>query len=212
MRTRLRAADIAAEAIGTFALTFVAAGAACTDAYTGGELGVAGLAISYGLALAALVTALGHVSGAHLNPAVTVAAWLTGSVGPAVALAYACAQVAGGLAAGGLLRAVFAADVWQDVALGAPQLGPGVTAGTGLLIEAVLAGIVVFVVLQVAADERAPRHVYGLAIGAALAACAYVGQPLAGGAMNPARAFGPALASGHLENWSVWWLGQPPPA
>ena len=196
-----------AEAIGTFALTFVGAAVICTDAYSGGEVGLVGVALAQGMILAAVVTALGHVSGAHVNPAVTLAALLVGALRPASALAYLGGQILGAAGAGFLMTATFAAEVWEPVRLGAPRLGPGVTPGTGIFIEAVLTYLLVLFVLQVAVDHRAPRHVYGLAIGAAWSAAILAAGPLTGAALNPARAFGPALAAGAWHAQHVYWLG-----
>lgn len=196
-----------AEGIATFALVFVGAAAVCTDAYTGGEVGLLGVALAHGAVLGVMVTAIGHVSGGHVNPVVTLAAALTGAVDVVAAAAYACAQLLGAAVAGLLLTATFAADVWSPVSLGTPVLGPGVEPGTAIFVEAVLTFFLVFVILQVALDERAPRHVYGLVIGLVLAGDMLAGAPITGAAVNPARAFGPALASGAWSHQYVYWVG-----
>ncbi|MFW6198650.1 MAG: MIP/aquaporin family protein [Acidobacteriota bacterium] len=196
-----------AEGIATFALTFVGAAAVCTDAYTGGEVGLIGVAMAHGIILAVMVTATGHVSGGHVNPVVTLAAAMTRAVDGVTAAAYVGAQLLGATVAGLLLTATFAADVWMPVSLGTPVLGPGVEPGTAIFVEAVLTFFLVFVILQVALDARAPRHVYGLAIGLVLMGDMLAGAPLTGAAVNPARAFGPALASGTWTHQYVYWIG-----
>lgn len=196
-----------AEAIGTFALTFAGAGAICADAYSGGQLGILGVAATHGLILAAIVMALGHVSGAHVNPAVTLGAAMVRAVDPMTAAVYVGAQLIGAVVAGLLLTSIFASDVWSAVRLGTPTLGPGVTGGTGTFLEMVMSFLLIFVILQCSADTRAPRHVTGLAIGATLGACVLFGGPMTGAALNPARAFGPALASGEWSGQLVYWIG-----
>lgn len=168
----------------------------CTDVYSAGGIGVVGVALAHGLVLAAVVTALSHVSGAHVNPAVTFAAMLVGEIRPARAGVYVASQLIGAAAAGLTLLVVFGTDIWDPVALGTPQLGIGVAPGTAILVEAVLSFILVLTVLHTAFDHRAPDSGYGLAIGAVLAAGILVGGPITGAAMNPARAFGPAFAAG----------------
>jgi glycerol uptake facilitator-like aquaporin len=155
MQERVHAAALA-EAIGTYCLVFIGAAVICTDAYSAGGIGVVGVALAHGLVLAAVVTALSHVSGAHVNPAVTFAAMLVGAA-----------------AAGLTLLVVFGMDIWDPVALGTPQLGIGVAPGTAILVEAVLSFILVLTVLHTAFDHRAPDSGYRLAIGAVLAALAF---------------------------------------
>lgn len=196
-----------AEGLGTFAFTFVGAATICADAYSGGEAGLVGIALAHGLILAAVVAALGRVSGAHVNPAVTVAALLSRAVAPVTAVVYVVVQLVGASLAGFMLTATFGADVWEPVRLGAPGLGPGVAAGTGIFIEAVLTFFLALVVLQASADEEAPGSLGALAIGATMTAGMLVGGTLTGGAQNPARAFGPALASGLWEHQYVYWIG-----
>lgn len=206
MKDRLFARALA-EGIGTFALTFVGAAVICADSYSGGQAGLVGIALAHGLILAALVTSLGHVSGGHVNPAVTVGALFARAIAPAAAGVYVVAQLLGAAVAGLMLTATFGAEVWEPVRLGTPVLGPGVAPGTGMFIEAVLTFLLVLVVLQTAVDRRAPRHVYGIAIGFTLAAGILVAGPLTGAALNPARAFGPALASATFADHYVYWIG-----
>ncbi len=198
-----------AEAIGTFLFFFVGAGSIVLGTYlaaSGGEgPGLLGVALAHGLALAVLVSALGPVSGAHFNPAVTLAVWIMGKISPMRAAAYVAAQLVGALAAGFALKAVFP-DAWQGTNIGSPALGTGITPVLGIGIEAVLTALLVLTVIGTAVDSRAPK-IGGLAIGLAVAADILVGGPLTGAAMNPARWFGPAVAAGAFTDWYVWWIG-----
>jgi MIP family channel proteins len=203
------AAALVAEAIGTFLFLFVGAGSVVLGDYLaangGSGPGLLGVALAHGLALAVLVSALGAISGAHFNPAVTLAIWIMGRIAPVRASAYVVAQLVGALAAGLTLKAVFA-DWWQPSNIGSPALGPGITPLAGIGIEAVLTVLLVMVVLGTAVDSRGPK-IGGLAIGLAVTADLLVGGPLTGGAMNPARWFGPAVVAGAYADWYVWWIG-----
>ena len=198
-----------AEAVGTFLFFFVGAGAVVIGDYPtagAGGGGLVGVALAHGLALAVLVSALGAVSGGHFNPAVTFGVWIVGRIGAMQAVTYVAAQLVGALIAGLALRAVFSESVWGPSAIGTPALGPGIGVGAGIAVEAVLTAVLMFAVIGTAIDPRGPR-IGGLAIGLAIAADILVGGPLTGAAMNPARWFGPAVASGHLDNWFVWIIG-----
>lgn len=198
-----------AEAIGTFLFIFVGAGSIVLGDYlvaTGGSgVGLLEVALAHGLALAVLASALGAVSGAHFNPAVTLAVWIMGKIAVPRALGYVAAQLVGAAAAGFALKAAFA-DVWQASSIGTPALGAGVSEISGIAIEAVLTALLVLVVIGTAVDPRAPK-IGGLAIGLAVTADILIGGPLTGAAMNPARWFGPALAAGAFDSWWVWWIG-----
>ena len=127
--SRELAVCVISEGVGTFFLTFMVAAAICTDSYSGGQVGIVGIALAHGLALAAIVSSLGHVSGAHVNPAVTLGALLVRAIEPSRALAYFGAQLMGALVAGLMLAATFGADVWQPVHLG--RAGVGIRRGGG---------------------------------------------------------------------------------
>ena len=202
-------AALIAEATGTFLFFFVGAGSVVLGDYLAGNggtgPGLLGVAFAHGLALAVLVSALGAVSGGHFNPAVTLAVWIMGKITLLRAGLYLVAQLVGALAAGLALKLVFA-DAWQASNIGTPALGPGITPLIGIGIEAVLTALLVLAVIGTAVDPRAPK-IGGLAIGLAVAADILVGGPLTGAAMNPARWFGPAVASGAYADWYVWWIG-----
>src|SRR6187402_888137 len=161
-------------------------------------------ALAHGLALAVLVSALGAVSGAHFNPAVTFAVWIAGHIPARRAAAYVVAQLIGGLLAAWLVWAVIPREVFPN--LGIPQLFGSISPLAGIIIEAVLTMVLLVAVFGTAVDPRAPKT-GGLAIGLAVAADILMGGALTGAAMNPARWFGPAVVSGTYDNWYVWWIG-----
>jgi MIP family channel proteins len=201
-------AVLVAEAIGTFLFFFVGAGAVVlgshlNDGDTGGLLGVA---LAHGLALAVLVSAFGAVSGAHFNPAVTFAVWIAGRIDAVRAAMYVGTQLVAAVAAGLALRMIFNEASWQPVALGTPVVDPAIGVGPAIVIEAILTVLLVLTVFGTAIDPRGPK-IGGLAIGLAVAADILMGGPLTGAAMNPARWFGPAVASGTFADGYVWWIG-----
>lgn len=201
-----------AETIGTFGVVFVATGTICADQYLraagSSPLGPLGCALAYGLAVAVMVSAFGHISGAHLNPAITVALWVNRRLGTLTALCYCVVQLAGALAAGLLLSAILPETLWRPVGLGTPNLTTDFTRAHGMLLEGVLTFFVVLVAFAKTVDARGlSQQVAAFAIGLAVAAGSLVGAPFTGAAMNPARVFGPALVAHHWQNHGVYWLG-----
>jgi MIP family channel proteins len=193
----------AAEFIGTFALIFIGVGSIHNDP------GLLGVALAHGLTIAVMVSATGAISGGHLNPAVTVGLLVGNRIELRKAIAYWAAQLLGAFAAGILLVNVLGDGMQSGVAAvarGTPDLGRGVGPIRGMVIEAVLTFFLVFVVYGTAVDPRAPK-LGGLAIGLTVALDILFGGPLTGAAMNPARTFGPALASAHWNNHLVYWIG-----
>jgi len=199
-------AALVAEGVGTFLFFFVGMGAVVLDAHTGGGVGLLGIALAHGLALAVLVSAFGSVSGAHFNPAVTVAVRLAGRIEWSVAAGYVVVQLLGAVAAAAALRWIFPDASWMTTAIGTPALGPAIDPVRGIGVEVILTVLLVLTVFGTAIDPRAPR-IGGLAIGLAVAADILMGGPLTGAAMNPARWFGPAVVSATYANWYVWWIG-----
>jgi MIP family channel proteins len=202
-----------AEFIGTFTLIFIGVGAINNGVInvtspTAGSigLGLLGIALAHGLAIGVMVSATGGISGGHLNPAVTLGVLVGGKIKPASAVAYWIAQLAGGAAAGFLLLSIYGENGKTIVANGTPDLGPGISTATGIIVEVVLTFFLVFVVYGTAVDARAPK-IGGLAIGLTIALDIMFGGPITGASMNPARTFGPALASGHWNNHAVYWIG-----
>lgn len=199
--------SLIAEAVGALALIFLGAGSIIADQMSGGKIGLTGIAFAHGLAIATMVAAAGHVSGGHFNPAVTAAFAATGRLPVGTAIAYVLAQLIGASIGGLLLTAAFPEAARQAVALGTTTLARGVAPGTGIVVEAVLTFFLVFVIFGVAVDARAQRPAAPLAIGFVITMDILAGGALTGGAMNPARAFGPALFSGVWANHAVYWVG-----
>jgi aquaporin Z len=200
----------AAEFLGTFALVFFGAGAVCSDRYlqTSGGIGLLGIALASGLAMAIMVSALGHISGGHFNPAITIGFWVTKRIGTLEAFLYWAAQILGGIAAAFLLKAIIPEEIWRAVALGTPELVRDFSRLSAMVLEAVTSFFLVLVVFATSVDERgAFRSIAGFGIGLTVTVGILVIAPFTGAAMNPARAFGPALASNHWTNWGVYWIG-----
>ncbi len=199
---------LVAEFLGTFALCFIGAGVICTNEWTNGAVGLLGIAIAHGTVLAVMISALGHISGGHFNPAVTVGVLAGGKIETNKAVSYIFAQLAGGVVAGFLLRYIIPVAVWDAVHLGTPALAASVSAGQGILLEAVLTFFLVLTVFGTAVDPKGSWNaIAGFGIGTVLVFDILVGGPLTGASMNPARTFGPALAAGYWDNHLVYWIG-----
>jgi MIP family channel proteins len=200
----------AAEFLGTFALVFFGAGAICADRYlqSSGGIGLLGIALAHGLAIAIMVSALGHISGGHFNPAVSIGFWVTKRIGTMEAFLYWAAQILGGMAAAFLLKAVIPEETWRAVALGTPELVRDFSRLSAMLLEAFASFFLVLVFFATLVDDRGTfRSIAGFGIGLTITLGILVIGPFTGAAMNPARAFGPALASNHWTNWGVYWIG-----
>jgi aquaporin NIP len=186
---------LVAELIGTFALVFAGCGAVMVNAKTG-QLGHVGVAITFGLVIMFGIYAVGHISGAHFNPAVTVAFALTRHFPWPRTLAYWCAQVVGALTAALLLRA----SLGNIAHVGATL--PSGSQGQSFLWEFVMSGFLMFVILAVATDTRAVGETAAIAVGGTIGFDAMFGGPISGASMNPARSLGPAFVSGDLH--ALW--------
>jgi aquaporin TIP len=196
---------LTAEAIGTFALCFVGILAINADTIGGGEgaASLTGIALAHGLTILVMVAALGAISGAHFNPAVTAGFVATGRMTPARGAQYAAAQLVGAVLAS-LLVAWFGLEV---VRAGTPAVPAHVSRSAAVVMEAVATFFLVLVVFGTAVDHRAPKSVFPFAIGLTVALDILSIGPITGGAMNPARAFGPALVSGAWADQWVYWVG-----
>ncbi len=196
-----------AETIGTFALVFLGAGALCVDVLTGGALGPLGTGLAYALAVTSMTFTYQRASGAHFNPAVTVAMLINNRIEPIKAVLYLISQLLGAALAGMLLKMVF----HHSFADSPPYLGAcdlssvGYKAGT--LLEAIATFFLVGTIYATQVAPRAANKLAPIAIGIAILMGVIVTGPLTGAAMNPARAFGPAVASGHWAHWYVYWVG-----
>ena len=187
-----------AEGIGTFALVLAGCGAVVTDAQRGGALGVVGIGLVFFLVLLAAIGALGHVSGAHFNPGVSLSFFLTRHLPGRDLAAFWAAQFAGATAASLLLLLVWPG---HPADLGATV--PSVSAGRALVVEVVLTALLMLVIMSVATDTRAVGAPAALAIAAAVGLAAIAFGPLTGASLNTARSFGPALVSGQ---WHDFWI------
>jgi MIP family channel proteins len=190
------------EGIGTFFLVFAGCGAVVTDATRDGALGALGIAAVFGLVLVALIAALGHVGGAHFNPAVSVSFFLTRHLPARDLGAYLAAQLAGATAAALVLLAL-----WPDAPANLGATVPSVGVGAAVVYEALMSFLLMLVIISVATDTRALGAPAAIAIGATVALAAAVGGPLTGASMNPARTLGPALASGTFTDLWVYLAG-----
>jgi aquaporin Z len=189
------------ESFGTFALTFVAAGADTTATLSGGEIGAAARAVAPALLVMALIYALGDVSGAHFNPAVSLAFALRGLFPPSWLARYWGAQLAGALAAALVLRGLFGSAA--DAGVSAPHVASGVA----LAIEVILTGFLITMILGTADRHRVIGPNAALAVGGTIALCGLIALPIEGASMNPARSFGPAVAAMNLADLWIYWLG-----
>jgi len=177
---------------------FAGCGAIIVDHEREGSLGAAGVAVSFGLAIMVMVYATGHLSGAHINPAVTLAFAVTRHFPARDSLAYVSAQLLGAVAAAGLLRVV-----WRGTPARLGATVPSVGTWPALVYEIVLTALLMFVIMAVATDTRAVGAAAAIAIGGTVALDALFGGGVTGASMNPARSFGPALLA---PEWSSFWI------
>jgi len=193
------------EFIGTFALILIGAGSVAV-----GVGGLAGAAFAHGRSVWGLAYAYGHISGTHINPAVTVGVWMAKAIDARTAGAYIVAQLLGGAAAGLALGALLSG--WPEAStLGATVLAEGISPLQGLAVEVILTFFLVNAVLNTAVRGAAlgggGGNLAGVAIGLTLAACIFFGGPLTGASLNPARTIGPALATGNFANLWLYIAG-----
>jgi len=187
-----------AEFVGAFTLIFVGVGAIALGA------DLTGVALAHGLAIGVMVSAVGHISGGHFNPAITFGFWITKRIETAGALVYWASQLAGAVAAALLAKWLFPGDALGQ---GVPAVH-AVSAFDAMVLEAILTFFLVWVVFASAADARGSfKSIAGLAIGLTITMDIFAGGRLTGAAMNPARAFGPQLAGNHWADAWVWYAG-----
>jgi aquaporin Z len=195
-----------AEGVGTFGLVFFGAGAVATQSMPGGASGILGIALAQGLVFAVLVTALLGISGGHLNPAVTLGLLVARRTGALTAAAYIVAQLLGAVLAALLLETLYPLGMVRGMSLGTPTIANSIQFHQAILLEAVMAFLLVSAFFGTCVNPLAPR-IGGLGVGLALTVDILVGGPLTGAAVNPARAFGPALVSGQWIAHAVYWVG-----
>ena len=198
------------EFIGTFSLTFIGAGAIIA---TGGDNLVA-IAFAHGLALSMAVYASGHISGGHINPAVTIGMLVTGKIKPPAAAAYIVVQLLGATLAAFILNSCLQGteafgEAVKTVKLGATlgALNTSENVATVIIIEAILTFLLVTTIFAVAVDKRGPKNIYGFAIGLTVCFDILCAGAYTGASMNPARSFGPALIGGHWDIHHCYWIG-----
>ena len=187
-----------AEGLAAFALVFAGCGAIIANATNDGALGAVGVSLTFGLIIMAMIYATGHLSGAHINPAVTLAFTLTRHFPAKEAAAYIAAQCAGAIAGAFVLLAV-----WPDQPAQLGATVPSVAVGSAFVYETILTAILMFVIVAVATDTRAVGAAAAIAIGGTVGLDALFGGPVTGASMNPARSLGPALAAGE---WTDFWI------
>jgi aquaporin NIP len=194
---------LAAELMGTALLVILAPGAAVISSYRGNALTLEGIAACNGLTILVLIYALGHVSGAHFNPAVTLSFAVFRHFQPRDLVPYWLAQLAGALVGAGILRLLF------DNAVRHAVTGPSGTDLQSFGLEVVLTFLLMLVITAVATDTRAVGQAAAIAIGAAVGLDVMLGGAISGGSMNPARSFGPAVVSGELSNLWIYLVAPP---
>jgi MIP family channel proteins len=200
-RQNLFSPDAIAEGIGTFILVFAGTGAVMVNQISGGAITHLGISCVFGAVVAALIYTLGHISGAHFNPAVTLAFWSSGFFPRKKVLAYIVAQSLGAIAASGLLRLSlgFVAQLGATLPLNGNWL-------QSFVLETILTFILMFVILGSGLDRRAPIGFAGLAIGLTVGLEAAFMGPITGASMNPVRSFGPALVGGIWQDHWLYWV------
>jgi MIP family channel proteins len=198
--------NVIAEFIGTFALVFVGGGAIMMAQHTNNAAGLLQIALAHGLILALMVSAAMNVSGGHFNPAVTTAFLVARRITPTLAGVHIMTQLVGALAAAYALKATMPEAVFAATQGGGQSIALDVTMSQAILLEAITTFFLMFVIYGTAVNDAAPR-IGGLAIGLTIAADILAIGPLTGASMNPARSFGPAIASGVFAGQVVYWVG-----
>ena len=182
------------ELIGTFALVFCGPGAIIMNDVSGGAVTHVGIAITFGLIVMAMIYSIGEISGAHINPAVTIAFWASGRFNKKEVLPYITAQMTGALLASTLLYLLFPLHETQGATL------PSDTAMQCFILEVILTFILMFVIMKVSTGSKETGTMAGIAIGGVVGLEAMFAGPITGASMNPARSIAPALFSGHTEH------------
>jgi MIP family channel proteins len=194
-----------AEFVGTFALVFIGGGAIIAAQATRMDAGLLAVALAHGIILAVLVSAAMRISG-HFNPAVTIGFLAARRIEAMMAGVYIAAQITASILAAYSLKWLLPASITAPARLGGQSVALDVTAGQAIGLEAICTFLLTFVIFGTAVDPKAPR-IGGLAIGGTIAAMILAVGPFTGGSFNPARSFGPAVASGIFEGQAVYWIG-----
>jgi MIP family channel proteins len=195
---RLAIKPCLAEFIGTFALVFAGTGAIVINDVSNGGVTHVGVALTFGLVILAMIYAVGDISGAHFNPSVTTAFWLSGRFPAGSVIPYIACQGSGAIVASGILRFLFPTN---------PTLGSTTPAGTDMqsfVLELILSFLLMFVILNVSTGAKEKGITAGIAVGAMIGLEAMFAGPISGASMNPARSLAPAVVSGHLEHLWIY--------
>lgn len=198
-----------AECIGMALFVFLGAGSVIATGMGGGRLGPIGplgIALTHGLAMAVIISCTMAISGAHINPAVTFALWIAKKIDLRTAGGYVVAQLLGAVIGAALLPTVFPPASVRAMSYGTPLLAATTTLGQGIMLEAVMTFFLVSAVFGTMVSKDAPK-VGGFGVGVAILVCGLMGGAATGAAMNPARAFGPAIVSFTLTGQVVYWIG-----
>jgi len=197
-----------AEFVGTFTLVFIGVGVIATDFITNSSVGLTGIALALGLTIAAIVSATVVISGGHINPAITIGFLTTGKIDLKTAAGYIVSQCLGAIFAAFLIKQCIPAEALTAIRMGTPAVSnlASVTVSMALITELILTFILMFVIYGTVVDKRASK-LGSLFIGSAVAIGIFMGGPISGAAMNPARHLGPALMGGGLENTWIYWVG-----
>jgi aquaporin TIP len=188
-----------AEFVGAFTLIFIGGGAGI---WSGQD--IVAVALANGLAIGIMVTNLGHISGGHFNPAITLGFLVTRRITPVLAVIYWASQLLGAISAAFILRWLFQKGAVAASAAPAPHT----TDARAIVLEAIMTAFLVWAVWATAVDARgAFKSIAGFAIGLTITMDVFVGGPVTGAAMNPARAFGPELAGNTWHGWWIYWVG-----
>jgi MIP family channel proteins len=195
-----------AEALGTFALVFIGAGSVASKFFPDAGYGIMGIALAHGLVMSVMVTATMSISGGYLNPAVTLGLLAARRINLQTAGAYIVAQLLAAVLAAMVLKLCYPLGVVRPISLGTPTIAGSILPRQAILIEALMAFFLVSAVFGTCVNAAAPK-IGGFGVGLALLFDVLVGGPLTGAAVNPARAFGPALISGQWIGQAIYWVG-----
>ena len=195
-----------AEVYGTFALVFFGTAAVVMESFPPAHYGLMGIALVHAVVLSVAITATMAISGGHLNPAVTIGLWSTRRISAQDSFVYIASQLAGALLAAVAVRSMFPAGVAKFVLWGTPTISTSITFTMAIAFEALLTFFLMSAVMGTAVSKSAPK-VGGFAIGLTLLFAMMIGGPFTGAALNPARAFGPAVISGNLDSLGAYFIG-----
>ena len=197
---------LVAEFVGTFGLVFVSAGALVANMLTNQAIGVVGVALATAFVYATMVTMTMNISGGHINPAVTAALWLAKRIDGRTAGSYITTQLLAAASAALLVTFLFPTAAAEATSLGSVKISTDITMAQAIVLEALMTFLLVSTVFGTMVSPTAPR-VGGFGVGLVLLFAMLVVGPLSGAALNPARAFGPALVSGDFEGHIAYWVG-----